>query len=163
MALGVSPAMISKLKARGMPVHSVAAAAEWRRQNLDPALVKEIRRPAALAQTTAAPGPLAIVRKLADLAAVDPGPWLAELRLALREVPRELRDGVELTIETWDALLAELWLVLERDQVLAPPAHDGPEDDAYVGVVLYEVACGERRVVVDSAPGDDAGERDRRR
>ncbi len=33
--LGVSPALVSVLKKRGMPVHSAEAAAAWRRQNVD--------------------------------------------------------------------------------------------------------------------------------
>ena len=43
-ALDISPAMVSKLKARGMPVHSVAEAVAWREANLDPILCKNIRR-----------------------------------------------------------------------------------------------------------------------
>jgi phage terminase Nu1 subunit (DNA packaging protein) len=43
-ALGISQAMVSKLKAEGMPTSSVEAAQAWRRGNLDPALTKEMRR-----------------------------------------------------------------------------------------------------------------------
>ena len=43
-ALDISAPMVSKLKRRGMPVHSVAEAAAWRSRNLDPMLLKNIRR-----------------------------------------------------------------------------------------------------------------------
>jgi len=44
-SLNLSGAMVSRLKRRGMPVHSVAEAAAWRAANLDPILCKNIRRP----------------------------------------------------------------------------------------------------------------------
>ena len=47
-ALGISGAMVSRHKAMGMPVHSVAAAEVWRANNLDPFLLKTIRRPETL-------------------------------------------------------------------------------------------------------------------
>lgn len=34
--LGISPRMVHKLRNRGMPVHSLEAAQEWRRVNLEP-------------------------------------------------------------------------------------------------------------------------------
>lgn len=43
--LGLSGAMVSKLKARGMPIDSIEAAQAWRKSNLDPSLKKEVRRP----------------------------------------------------------------------------------------------------------------------
>lgn len=35
-ALGIDPGLVSRLKRRGMPVHSVEAAQQWRRQNVVP-------------------------------------------------------------------------------------------------------------------------------
>jgi hypothetical protein len=43
-ALGVTGPHVSTLKGRGMPVHSVAAAAAWRRQNLDSTQVRRAGR-----------------------------------------------------------------------------------------------------------------------
>lgn len=42
-ALGISAAMVSRLKQQGMPTHSIAAA--WRAKYLDPSLVKGVRMP----------------------------------------------------------------------------------------------------------------------
>jgi transcriptional regulator with XRE-family HTH domain len=44
-ALGLSQAMVSKLKAMGMPVTSVEAAQAWRSKNLDPSYTKFNRMP----------------------------------------------------------------------------------------------------------------------
>lgn len=41
----ISGTMVAKLARRGMPTHSVAAAEEWRRMNLDQALTKAVRCP----------------------------------------------------------------------------------------------------------------------
>jgi phage terminase Nu1 subunit (DNA packaging protein) len=61
--LGVSPALVSVLKKRGMPVHSAEAAAAWRRQNVD------VRaRAYAPPPPEAAPPPLAVDGERLDLA-----------------------------------------------------------------------------------------------
>jgi transcriptional regulator with XRE-family HTH domain len=44
-ALGISAAMVSRLKQQGMPTHSIAAAAAWRAKYLDPSLVKGVCMP----------------------------------------------------------------------------------------------------------------------
>lgn len=150
--LGISPAMVTRLKARGMPTHSVSAAAEWRRSNLDPALVKGVRmtRPAAVGEPgRQGPDQLEIVRQLGALAAIDPAPWLAELRLALAAVPAARRDEVELSIEVWDALLAHVLPLLDKceDELRAAGVagldEQTPEDEEFASRWLYHLACGE--------------------
>lgn len=41
--LGISPAMVSKLKRQGMPVDTVERASKWRRRNLEPGRIKGVR------------------------------------------------------------------------------------------------------------------------
>ena len=41
--LGISRQMVNKLRKRGMPVDSLAAAIEWRKRNLNPITTKEGR------------------------------------------------------------------------------------------------------------------------
>jgi hypothetical protein len=49
-ALGVSPSLVTRLKARGMPVHSVEAAVAWRDVNLSWRRSKGVRLDTAAAQ-----------------------------------------------------------------------------------------------------------------
>ena len=41
--LDISRQMVNKLRKRGMPAHSLAAALEWRKQNLNPFTTKNNR------------------------------------------------------------------------------------------------------------------------
>ncbi len=43
--LGVSPAQVSKLGKRGMPLDDLAAARRWRDENLDPLRMRDIETP----------------------------------------------------------------------------------------------------------------------
>jgi hypothetical protein len=97
-----------------------------------------------------APDALAIVRTIAGLAAVDHRPWLAELRLALAKVPPAQWDDVELSIETWDALLEDAWPVLESCAADGTGVLPGsPEDEGAVEDAIYQLACGLWRVEFD--------------
>lgn len=96
-ALGISAAMVSKLKRRGMPVHSLSAARAWRLANLLPGYTKENRAitygdPA---EAVAALGP----RALADWPGY--GERLRAAYLALRPTAQE---RVRLDVRVWDRL-----------------------------------------------------------
>lgn len=89
--LGIDPAAVSRLKSKGMPVHSVEAAAAWRRENVAPYVRMGSEAPAS------APTP-----SVAELAAPSAGmtamvPWsrldLGQERAALA---REQRVAVEM-------------------------------------------------------------------
>jgi hypothetical protein len=120
--LGISAAMVSKLKKRGMPTASVEAAEKWRRRHLEFARSKGNRagteRPAPAekfadvstpAIELAAAAALARVRRLAELA----GDALAGhsfeivapmLRQALQAVPPAARQHVAMPLAVWDRL-----------------------------------------------------------
>jgi transcriptional regulator with XRE-family HTH domain len=51
-ALGISPAMVSKLAARGMPTHDLAKAKRWRKRHLSPAHMAARELAAAAAPST---------------------------------------------------------------------------------------------------------------
>lgn len=109
--LDLSECMVSKLKKRGMPTHSVADAQAWRAFNLDPILVKAIRRPGVVAQYRT-PGVVAQANELGELAgqAIAAGAWrdfvrhVEELRAVLSTLSDAQEARVRLPIEIWDAL-----------------------------------------------------------
>ena len=69
-ALGISPAMVSKLAKRGMPVDSVERARRWRKRHLDPGRVKGQRMgthvPAEAMPDVARPQSLTELRSLVE-------------------------------------------------------------------------------------------------
>lgn len=86
-ALGLSEAMVSRLRRRGMPVDSAEHAERWRRRNLEPARTKGMRMGAAAA-------PLARAVKTEPAVAVEPAdPLVAEfMGLAFTRTSEELLD-----------------------------------------------------------------------
>jgi hypothetical protein len=158
-ALGISPAMVSRLKRQGMPTHSVAAATEWRRRNLDPAQLHEaaIRRgranPAGGAEPLGAPADdgreaLAQVTLLAAAAAADFDRWGEKLRAAMAVLPRARWDEVALTVPVWERLL-EPYLAQIRAECppKASPPHPG----------FREVGLQGGAAEAEAPPGGDAG------
>jgi hypothetical protein len=111
--LDLSAAMVSKLKARGMPVHSVADAEAWRATNLDPCLVKSLRRPE-LMRSPEQRVQYAIARanERGQLAydALGCAAWrefvrhVEGVRTALRTIPDTEDEQVLLPVEVWEAL-----------------------------------------------------------
>lgn len=107
--LDISAAMVSKLKARGMPVHALAAAVAWRATNLDPCLLKCLRRPELCRPE---PDRAAVVNALGVRAyeALNLGSWgtfcrrVETLRAALRPLTQDEDNRVRLRVEIWDAL-----------------------------------------------------------
>lgn len=174
-ALGISPAMVSRLKRQGMPTHSVAAAAEWRRRNLDPAQLLEqaTRRGRASPTGRAVPhvapvddGRRALeqVALLAEAAAADFDRWGEQLRAAMAVLPRARWDEVALPATLWERLLGPYHL--NELRAGCPEADEGAtptdEDAAVVGDLIYQLAAGLARILPEPAvhtsplPGDDA-------
>lgn len=124
--LGLSAAMVSKLRRRGMPTTSIEAAQKWRKRHLNPAMVKGARFDASCAGATA-PSAVAVtadveptsgvatdgsdalelVERLAEFGAL----LLAQgrfdqiessLRAALRLVPKALRGSIGIALQPDD-------------------------------------------------------------
>jgi hypothetical protein len=109
--LGISSPMVTRLKGRGMPVHSVFAAREWRATNLDPSLRKEIRRPD-LPGPRRERDPVFECHELGELAyralelgrSTDFVMYVEQLRSAWRALASKQQERVELDVDIWDAL-----------------------------------------------------------
>jgi hypothetical protein len=159
--LGISAAMVTKLKKRGMPVSSVEAADRWRKKHLQFARTKgtragsgstDARQPSRAAAgggyvstspvdlTSAAA--LARVRSLALLArdalAGNSFEVVAPiLRQALQAVPAHARQHVTMPLEVWDKLTEA---VPGGGAGPTPGANDF--SDEFMGVFWYQVALG---------------------
>jgi len=116
LALDISGAMVSKLKARGMPVSSVPEAEAWRAANLEPGLLKQFRRP-----ELCRPAAREVRDRVAECnalgvrvaAAIDAAAWpefvvcAEELRAAMVLLTETEEDRVSLRIDVWDALTGQ--------------------------------------------------------
>ena len=142
-ALGLSKGAVSKLKARGMPVHSSEAARAWRREHLNPARRKPEPRPTGDES----------LRRVAELAGVAQAAVDAvrfeliepALRSAMRDVPSELRERVALPVPVWDALLRPmLALIGSEPNAGEPRGADMSDNEAeLMGSFWYSVAAEE--------------------
>lgn len=165
-ALGISPAMVTKLKQAGMPINSIAAAKRWRDANLRHSLRKESRGwgndpgqlPAADDDENFAEMPAAdttsidLVTRLASEAEKDFPRWETDLRSALRMVPMTLRHLVTMPMAVWNSLTAEFCRQIEANEAADPEQaamRDAEsikkmttEDIEYMGPFWYLVACG---------------------
>lgn len=153
-ALGLSAAMVSKLRQRGMPVDSVEQARAWRDANLDPMLVKRVR------QANPDAGGAECPVSLPDHVRIMPGVielcarrssdhfdvWADPLREAMRTLPREHWDLVGLTLEVWDQLIGERTLrKIQREASMDTEPHDDTllsNDGLSPGDLVYMLACG---------------------
>jgi hypothetical protein len=159
-ALGISPAMVTKHKQIGMPTHSIGAACEWRRRNLDPGLVKNARQPiycAPVGRSLTSSRPAdnldreqrRMLRLIFDFvawrASEDFATWGGPLRYVMRGLPESMRGEVGLAWATWEALVGKE--VVER--LRRPNEYDNetgplkPGVPADVGAAMYGLACGE--------------------
>ncbi|MFO1196844.1 MAG: hypothetical protein U1E86_07710 [Burkholderiaceae bacterium] len=161
LALGVTPQRVSQLRRDGMPADSIDAALSWYRRRVDPVRSAAQRR--AGSARAAAPGPrpraaggddlplaLALVARLwpaaADEVARGPaGQAVALLRVALAQVPDELRPRVALPIELWRELVADVRDVVGAFEPPAESAESMPDEDrvATMAAFWYAAAAGE--------------------
>ena len=151
-ALGLSKAAISKLKARGMPVHSVEAARQWRHEHLS--IARRKPDPAPVKTLSAADA----VQRVSDLwtvaeAALEAGHFdliAPTLREALRAVPLTHRASLALSLKVMDELVRPMMELVERHSVPATrddtaPAPTMSDDEAgAMGRFWYGIAAGER-------------------
>ncbi len=157
IALGISAPMVTKLHQRGMPIDSVEAAQQWRRQHLDPGRVKPgTSTPRRRQADPVLPAPvdaeqaLQSAQWLMDTASErlraggDIGPLVQSMRLSLAAVPVEIRPRL-----LWCAEVAEV-LTRHAHAVLDVPARgertkaEMTEDEAFdMGAFWYQIAAGE--------------------
>jgi hypothetical protein len=105
--------MVTRLKARGMPVHALAEAQAWREANLDPCLVKSIRRPGLCrAVEPSDVDKVAVANELGALAldALRREAWrqfvehVEAVRAAFNAMTKAEEERVVLDFQIWDAL-----------------------------------------------------------
>jgi hypothetical protein len=147
LALGISEAMVSKLRKRGMPTDSVERAVRWRRRHLEPGRVRGVRADRPRVQTPAVGegdrSRLDLVAQLADLAAADFARWEPQLRTALRAVPVAARPLVGMPAEVWQQLTEYGHAVLTPVIDEAPPGVGDAEAQAITEAFVYALAAGE--------------------
>jgi hypothetical protein len=174
-ALGISPAMVSRLRKRGMPMDTAERAERWRRRNLDEARMKGMRidtpgeLPAPAARPLARP-PRALdaVDELRQLMSpyspIDgplPEPVADQVRAALRRLP----------VEQFLQLYEEEWYFFHAVWAVLPPAvgewdswePEGCNDDWFEPIpdidlpLLHLVVAGVAGFEFDPAPGPVRG------
>ncbi len=155
-ALGLSSAMMVKMKKQGCPMDSVEAVLKWRRANIKPtmhAMLKPIpTRPATLPQPS---GALLHALALLDIAAVvlEAGQSLdalvPTLRTALRAVPESERHSdpdMLIQVEVWELLIRDVRALADGDD--DPDAHCAyltDEEADEMAIFWWQVAAGELR------------------
>jgi hypothetical protein len=113
--LNISPAMVSRLKKKGMPTDTAERAERWRRRHLEPGRIKGSRfDPTQAAEPTA--------RKPAPAAAAVPGVSVADVEAA----------GIELdnALATVDQAWADVMLQQVRDSLRSMGLETDPNDKA---------------------------------
>lgn len=177
-ALGISPAMVSKLSKRGMPTASVEAAAKWRRRHLEHARTKGNRagtapapEPGGRVSNPASSPQLVDARTVLQLRQVEELGLLAHdalgrgtfdtvapmLRQAMARVPFQARAQIGLTLEVWDALTAAIPLDLQPSEQDAAAEAAGELSDDFMGVFWQQIALGEYADMGLVAPVSMAG------
>lgn len=155
-ALGISASMLSRLKKRGMPVDSLAAARAWRALHLKPELTKENRytpfkeAPSPDRQDKSNPDQVNALGRLASYQFVTYGRILKQ---AMRILPRSLRAEVSLPIPVWEALTndefkkIDLWEKANGIEPIPPPtaeelANPDYDPDNEAGNFIFDIAAG---------------------
>ena len=156
-ALGIDPAMVTRYKGKGMPLHSIEAAQAWRDANVRVRMTRE-----ADASTTgrALEGEQAAARAGALLQAAgelleqggDVAPMVATIRQAMAAVPGEQRGRVLFPPNIMDWLTAEVARVVDKGDpagLLYGNLTQGRRargDAVDMGAFWYAAAAGEIRV-----------------
>jgi hypothetical protein len=166
--LGISAAMVTKLKKRGMPTDSVEAAAKWRRRHLEPARTKGMRMELPRVIDRGAKAPAASGGHVSNSAAPDlvdaraamalrqahelglladdairrgTFPTVAPmLRQAMARVPVAARAHIALSMEVWDALTAEPTDAAGSDSA---DGDEGDLPDEFMETFWQQIALGE--------------------
>ena len=124
-ALGISPAMVSKLKKMSMPTDTVEKAQRWRKRHLEPGRIKGSRFDPTQATTPTAPKPAAPDKA----AAAVPGVSVADFEAAVADVEAA---GAELdnALATGDEAWADVMLQQVRDSLRTMGLEADPNDEA---------------------------------
>lgn len=157
-ALAINPALVTRYKRRGMPVHSIEAAQQWRDENLRVRYTPERDQEAV---ERAINGEKAVKRvnalhqaafELLDVGG-EPHPLLPMISQAMSEVPPSQRHRVLVSTGVMDLLVADVLRVHHQggDVIEATEGHFYPcdlegGDDAIMGAFWYSVAAGEMRL-----------------
>jgi len=116
--LGLSKSAVSKLKAQGMPTHSLEAAVEWRERHLNPAMIKRSHSPKEASGHRAGQVPgETLASRASALASLADGSIGAlsfhdieqRLKDAMRLVPRANRHEVVFSARLREALAGEIF------------------------------------------------------
>lgn len=157
-ALGIDPALVTRYRRRGMPVHSIEAAQQWRDVNLRVRFTPERDLEAV---ERAISGEKAVKRVIALHEAagklLDSGgdvyPLLPTISAAMADVPPSQRNRVLVVSEVMDLLVADLLRihraggdVVELTEGDCYPCGDEGSDEAMMGAFWYSVAAGELRL-----------------
>ncbi len=157
-ALGINPSLVTRDKRRGMPVHSIEAAQQWRDENLRVRYTPEKDREAV---TRAIKGESAAQRVTslhqAAGALLESGgdvyPMLPMISQAMAEVPPSQRMRVGVVFEVMDLLTADVRRVqdqggdvLELTEGPFYPCDKEGGDSSFMGAFWYSVAAGEVRL-----------------
>lgn len=158
VALGLNPALVTRYKRRGMPVHSVEAAQQWRDVNLRVRCTPERDQEAVARAIT---GEKAVRRVVALHQAAgellesggDVYPLLPMISQAMADVPPSQRGRVVVAAEVMDLLTADVLRVhrkggdvLELTEGDFYPCDDEGGDSSFMGAFWYSVAAGEVRM-----------------
>jgi hypothetical protein len=127
-ALGISPARITALKARGMPVHSVEAAAEWRTLHLREHVHRRpapgrVQPPASVPAAAAAQAP---APSAGHVTYTEARRREAVARAIMAERSAQEQAGELVRADEWAAALAKR-VVAFREGLLQLPARLAPE------------------------------------
>lgn len=137
-ALGISAPMVSKLAARGMPVHSIDAARKWRASNLSQGHTKRFRAAPVPRQADPVAAAESINQRLRDAGCASGwaghGDLVDSLRQAMRAIPPARRHELALYQGCWVALLGR------------EPTFVEANDEEWIGDDLpwFEIAAGLR-------------------
>jgi len=152
--LGITPAMITRLKARGMPVHTVAAATAWRAEHLDqdrakPAPAVPVRQPiAAPVNPRILAARLERAEALAKISRLQAGEL--EGQLCRRDVfVRSLRNIAVDVLQAYGNVQTRL------DPLLTPELRRALRDELRAAqAAVYASMMGRAGVSKDAAAGD---------
>jgi hypothetical protein len=152
-ALGIDPAMVTRYKARGMPIDSIESAQSWKLAHVrvrvglpgkpsrsSPPIAPDASRAAAEKMMTSA---AALLQSGGDLA-----PFVPALRTALAAVPKDERVGMLFHPNVMDVLTADVAAQVSDDSAgdENPGANLSDDEAQRMGAFWYAVAAGEIRL-----------------
>ena len=143
LALGIDPAAVSRLKAKGMPVESVAVAQAWRRRHVAPYAKSSAPQPAPPGRDSAA-APTRQAAREAPEQGQDPDGAFEAITRRLAVMPREL---LPLAISAVDLLIQHRLqageAVADVRPLLCELLAQQPDDERRISMDAWHVATGQ--------------------